>query len=415
MPVKKNAEKRRTVNREATQRGAQRHGGGSNYLKLPDGTNFFKPKKGKKNLIRIVPFVVSSTSNPYKCSPGDLFFKRLIYVHREIGAQNQQVLCPLKNFGHPCPICQERARLERSGESDKDVLKALRPKERELFNIIDLNDTERGVQLWEIATFNFGDLLNKEILEDESLAGFADPDGGFNLLIRFAEATVPGISQAFLKAERIDFEDADDLDDELIDQALDLDKILVEVPFDELNALFMDLDGPSDEVHEADVDDGPTATEDEPEPEPEPPPRRRTRQSEPEPEPEPEPPPQEDDLVYQDCKACGGSGKNTRGKTCPICKGSGQCEKEEEEDDTPPEPEPEPEPPPRRRTRQPEPESEPEAEPEADGEKKCPDTGVFGKDAGKLDACEDCPLWEECEDKKAETIRANRKARAARK
>ena len=60
--------------------------------------------------------------------------------------------------------------------------------------------------------------------------------------------------------------------------------------------------------------------------EPEEPARRKSKKSEPDPE---EDEPDLDDIPKKDrCIACGGTGKNSRGKTCPICDGIGRKPKE---------------------------------------------------------------------------------------
>lgn len=91
---------------------------------------------------------------------------------------------------------------------------------------------------------------------------------------------------------------------------------------------------PSEEVTLLDADDDPEAEE--------------------EPEEEPADPP---------CKACGGSGKNSKGGTCKPCGGTGEPKSKSKKSDTP----------------------------------ECPAPGGSFGEVDQYDECDDCPHWNECE------------------
>jgi len=65
------------------------------------------------------------------------------------------------------------------------------------------------------------------------------------------------------------------------------------------------------------------------------------------------------------CIACKGSGKNSKGGTCPICVGTGVKQKKNET------------------------------------ELKCPNKHRFGIDLDKFDDCSDCDLWDDCNEAKS--------------
>lgn len=73
-----------------------------------------------------------------------------IWVHYGIGADDQTYLCAHKMKNEPCPICEERARAQRSG--DEEYAKELAPKKRVLVYLIDRDNERDGVHVWAMPT-----------------------------------------------------------------------------------------------------------------------------------------------------------------------------------------------------------------------------------------------------------------------
>lgn len=73
-----------------------------------------------------------------------------IWVHYGIGADDQTYLCAHKMRNEPCPICEERARAQRSG--DEDYAKELAPKKRVLVYLVDRDNERDGVHVWAMPT-----------------------------------------------------------------------------------------------------------------------------------------------------------------------------------------------------------------------------------------------------------------------
>ncbi len=223
------------------------------YLKLPEGVKIYKPKVGTA-LLDIVPYVTAE-GNP-NADEGVLHWERTFWVHRGIGANSETFLCPAKNFKKKCPICEHRMTLlQEDDEESEKARKALAPKERQLFNVLDRKEPDKGIQLMDQSSFAFGQVLLEE---------------GYTLKVVWEEDTI-GRGQKFIKAQSIDFKERKDpLDDRDVDEAACLDECIIETPYDELKDMF---------IKGADEEKPRRSREREPEAE-EPPARRRSREPE---------------------------------------------------------------------------------------------------------------------------------------
>jgi hypothetical protein len=113
---------------------------------------------------------------------------------------------------------------------------------------------------------------------------------------------------------------------------------------------------------------------------------RKTAKEEPKEDPEEEGEEEQEEIPKKErCVACQGTGKNSRGRECPICEGTGRKPKEEE----------------------PEEESTPKSSRKKEAEKssgksgdKCPHGHKFGVDTEKFEECDDCKFWNDCADEK---------------
>lgn len=71
------------------------------------------------------------------------------HVHYGIGPDNSSYLCLEKMKGEPCPICEERARAEKSG--DTEYAAKLKVSKRVLVWVIDRNQVKEGPMIWSMA------------------------------------------------------------------------------------------------------------------------------------------------------------------------------------------------------------------------------------------------------------------------
>jgi hypothetical protein len=383
------------------------------FQNLPEGTKpeFFKVTKAVHNL-DIIGYVITDPKHPDcddQLQPGYLWHSRRYFTHRGVGAEENSYICPAKTWGKPCPICDYAKQRRNSGEADKDELALLRPKERQLFNVIDLDADPKKILLWDVSYFLFGDKLDKELSDsdDDDVFAFFEPVGGLSLRVRFEKKTFN--RSEFWTADRIDFRNRKkDYKESIIDDAFPLDDLLVEIDYDQLESVFV-MGSESEETRDRDNDERPRSRrnrdddddqrrererygstrhrEDEDEAPRKP---RRSRDEDERNEPDDEPPPRS---------------RRQREPEPP--------EDEQEADDTPPPPrrgrrrEPEREEPRRRRNQEPDDEAD---EQEADdappprtkskskdtGDGKCPKGFEFGKDCERDDACDSCKSWGAC-------------------
>jgi len=227
---------------EAPKRGQ----GGS--LNLPDGVEWFEEKKRIK--IDILPYEVSVPNHPDGVEPGELWYKMPYKIHFNIGSDNSAFVCP-GTFRKKCPICEYRAQLARKADADEDILAALKPKDRVLYNVISRQrDDDPDIRVWDISYYNFQEMLDEEIAEgDEENAAFPDLEGGKTLRVRFSQETFK--KGKFFRASRIDFDDRDDYDESILDEVVPLDAELNVLPYKELEKRFLELDeGDEDEQEE---------------------------------------------------------------------------------------------------------------------------------------------------------------------
>lgn len=333
--------------------------GGNTTVRPPDGMTFLEVKKGTMEL-DFLPYEVKSANHPM-AEQGEDWYERTYFIHRNIGAENKTYVCPLKTFKKPCPICEQRAELMKNYDDNEDLVKDLKPRERQIFNVIDLADKDQKIQLLDMSYYCFGEKLEKEIREgEEEWAGFADTKGGSTVKVRFGETALG--TNTFLEAERVDFKAREDYGDDIFDETADLDACLIVLSYDQLHKVFLELDAEEDGGHQ----EGPKE---------EPAPATNRRQ---------------------------------RGRTEPAKEEPANEEPPFEEEPAPapsrrqrPEPAKEEPAPATSRRQRPEPvkeEPEPAKEESAGGE--CPHGGEFGESCDTLDKCFECTVWEACRDKK---------------
>ena len=266
--------------RRSRQKKQERRGGLFDFKN--EDIEFFTPKKGV-NVFDILPYEVSSNVNPF-ADKGELWYERTIFVHYNIGAEESSYLC-LKTVGKKCPICEYRAQLFKSkDDSDKQQVQALRPSERQLFNVYDPEDDEYKILY--LAHGNFGKVLDEEINEDEDeqYNFFFWPEDGYRLKVRFSKESFD--KGSYLKASRIDFRDRDPYPESVVDELEDLDACLNVLSYEKLERIFLELDEDEEASGEAeypdDDDDEDERDQDheiEKEDEPEPPPRKKSTRS----------------------------------------------------------------------------------------------------------------------------------------
>lgn len=235
-----------------------------NHLRLPKGVPVFSPDVNTRVKLDFLPYEVTSAAHLDRddeygiAVPGEYWYKKPYYRHRDIGSGNESMPCPSTDK-KPCPICEYRAKLMKEGASwDDDTVRALRPSLRNLYVVVPRGNKnyEPIPHVFDISQFCFQEQLNEEIDEDDAYAVFPDPDEGLTLRVRFGEGKIG--KTTFPEASRIDFIDRDKpISDKLLKQAPKLDDILIVPTYAALEAMFYGgLDKASaDEEYDDDFDD----------------------------------------------------------------------------------------------------------------------------------------------------------------
>lgn len=340
------AKKKSSMREKAKQKAEKNmNRGGNSLLALPEGANIIKPKnKGPYNW-DVIPYKITVDTHP-EASKGDLWYQRTYFAHFNVGPDNNAVLCP-KTIKQKCPVCEHVKELFNSGEDDDVALaKDMKAKERELYNVIDLDDQDKGVQLLDISYHLFGKALDEEIHEGEDeLADFAELSGGKTLSVAFRKKKLSG--NEFFETRKIEFEDRDDYDEDILDDVFDLDSLLNIKSYEEIEKLLYGVD-------ETDGDEEEKEEEEE-----------------------------EEDKKSK--KSAGGKKKDS---SANKKKSAGKKKKQQDEDEN-------------------DDEDEKSKKKKSSGKKKstskkkneCPHGGEFGVDTDELDECENCDLWTECQEK----------------
>lgn len=341
------------------------------YLKLPKNVSVYSPEPDSRVKLDFMPYIVTDKNHPDRnvqsdiAVEGSLWYKRPFKIHREIGTGNDTVVCPT-SFGKRCPICEHRAKRFKEG-ADPEETKALKASDRNLYLVIPLDSkkNEAKLHLMDISQYLFQNLLNDELEEDEDHGVFPDLEEGLTLKVRW-NSSVIGKSKPFAEANRIDFlEREEGYDEKMLDTIPSLDELLTVMSYEALQAKFFELDS-EETTKEADED----------EEEEEKPIVRKKKTIAPEPEPEEEE--EEEEAPAPPVR---------KKKPAPVVEEDDEDEEDEEEET--------PTPVRTKKTAVPEPAAK--AKPAGN---KCPHGHKFGVDVEKYDECDDCKLWDACDDAK---------------
>jgi len=218
-------------------------------VRLPDGVSFFSVKKAGLMRLEIIPYRIPEGAGNPCFDDGSMGFERTFFIHRGVGANNDSYVCPAKTKGKACPICESRAKLASDPSTDDELLKALLPKERQLWNVYDHDDADKGVQVWDVSFHLFGKQLDARIKnadEDDDYEYFSDPEEGSTLKVGFSEESFN--SQKFFSTESIDFKPRKGpVPAAIVEAACVLDDLLITESYEKLKAIYYQLEEVPDE------------------------------------------------------------------------------------------------------------------------------------------------------------------------
>jgi hypothetical protein len=202
---------------------------------------FFEPREGT-NKINIIPFEIKSEMNPEvksgKMKVGKIDFMLDIFVHRYVGPDGADILCPKKNYGKACPLCEEESKYYEKG--DKPSASNIRAKRRALLNVQPLIRGEfEPIQIWDVSHW----LFMKELMEEahacgngEDIIPFADPEKGKLIKFRMTLEDFGDNKSPKFKAFEF-FEREEEIEDETIDKAISFDTGLILLSYEEIEKI----------------------------------------------------------------------------------------------------------------------------------------------------------------------------------
>jgi hypothetical protein len=230
--------------RSTMDRRAQTHQSGfaRTAFRIPEGYELYKFEKEGSVRLDFMGYRVGK-GNPY-AAEGAMHPERTFFTHRDIGPNEDTYVCLAKTFNEPCPICEYRAvLLARGADRKSEEIKALLPKERQLWLVRDLNVADSAWQLMELSFAAFGKLLDKRIKErdpDENFHKFHYPLSGSMLKIGITENPLPG--GKWYEATTIDFKPrAQPYPKGLPDEMPCLDDLIIKTPYEKLKRIFLQL------------------------------------------------------------------------------------------------------------------------------------------------------------------------------
>ena len=153
---------------------------------------WFKPPQGDTD-IRIVP-----------CKDGDPL--KEMFFHYNVGSHKRGVLCPKRNFGEQCPICEFASSLWREGvdnndEESKKLAKSLFVRTRYFSPVVVRGRENEGIKVYGYGKTAY-ELLLGYILDPE-YGDITDVDEGTDITLTYTTPNKPGaFPQTSLKMRR---------------------------------------------------------------------------------------------------------------------------------------------------------------------------------------------------------------------
>ena len=198
--------------------------------------DYWSPKPGTKpNRIRVLP---NWNGDPQ----GD--FYRETARHNKLGTErDKSAVCLLREGFEKCPVCEMVRELYKTKEKDDaDLAKTVKAQTRVYYNIIDLDNTEKGVQVWGSGVDALEQIL--AFCANPMYGDISDPENGRNISIVMTEGknTKSGYNEYTVQP---DPERTPLGNPEWILSMVDLDALVKPISYEELEALLMGRPAPA--------------------------------------------------------------------------------------------------------------------------------------------------------------------------
>mgnify|MGYP003137919500 CR=1 FL=1 len=133
---------------------------------------FWRPEEGENN-VRIIP---TADGDPFK----------EFHFHYNVGTSG--FLCPKRNFGDDCPVCNFANRLwSDSDEDSRKMAKSLFAKQRFFSPVLVRGEESEGAKVWGYGKMAYQKLLN--IVLDPDYGDITDPDLGNDLKVMYEKSS----------------------------------------------------------------------------------------------------------------------------------------------------------------------------------------------------------------------------------
>ena len=240
--------KKRSSFRGKVKHNAQSRKAGYGYLNLPKGVSVFTPKAKTTVELDFMPYEVTDKRHPDRNTekeiaiPESLWWKRPFKIHRNIGVDNNRVVC-LTSIGKACPICEKRAELIRN-DADKEDTDALKQSARSLYCIIPLNSKDHEVEphIMDMADYLCLDEIDNTVDEDEDYEVFPSLEEGWTLKCRIDAGQI-GSGKPFPEFGKITMiKRKEQYTEDILDDIPNLDEVLQILSYKDLDAKFLQLD-----------------------------------------------------------------------------------------------------------------------------------------------------------------------------
>jgi hypothetical protein len=228
--------------------------GNFGYLNLPKGIEMFKIPEDVRNFqLDFLPYKVTNERHLDRnveeqlALPGSLWYRSPIKVHRNVGADNESVICPT-TIGKKCPICEYRVKRIKEG-ADKEEFKLLYPQERSIYPVIPLEKGFEQVPMpWDMSDFLFQETLMKELQENEEFEDFFTLDNGktVSLRLRWKEISKNKYPEVVI----IDFQEREPYDESVLQDIPNLDTLIKILPYEEIFAKFFNEEISDDKLED---------------------------------------------------------------------------------------------------------------------------------------------------------------------
>lgn len=191
-----------------------------------------------EHTIDIIPYIVGDGNPNLNIKPGDINYVLDVWVHGNVGVNEDMYICPARTYKEQCPICEEQKKL-REEDAPEETIKSLNPVRRCIYNIVCYDTTEeenKGVQVWIVAHFFMEKHLSKLAKQPRGggYVAFSHPDVGKQIMF---DRTGVGAANTAYDAHRLVDRDYV-ISDEILDAAYCLEDIVRRASYEELHQVF---------------------------------------------------------------------------------------------------------------------------------------------------------------------------------